>query len=78
MKTAIYIVVAYRWGNREKHSYTVAAFSKKAGAIKCAEDHTTYRGGKYGCAVEEVTLDQFDNDKDDYTKEVYRTKSKME
>ena len=74
----IYVVIAYRWGNNSDHSYTLGAFNKKDAAIKCADSHTEYRGGKYGCVVEQCLINQFDNDSDDYTKEVYRTKSMME
>ena len=74
----IYVVIAYRWGNNSDHSYTLGAFNKKDAAIKCADSHTEYRGGKYGCVVEQCIINQFDNDSDDYTKEVYRTKSMNE
>lgn len=73
----IYVVIAYRWGDRENHSYTLGVFGKKQAAITCAESHTTYRGGKYTCVVEKCLLDKFDNDEDNYTTEVYRTKSAM-
>ena len=74
----IYVVIAYRWGNNSDHSYTLGAFNKKDAAIKCADSHTEYRGGKYGCVVEQCIVNQFDNDYDNYTKEIYRTKSMME
>lgn len=74
----IYIVNAYRWGDRENHSYTLGVFDKKELAIECADSHTNYRGGKYGCAVEMCLLNEFDNDKNNYTVEVYRTKSCLE
>lgn len=74
----VYVVIAYRWGQRENHSYTLGVFNKKAQAIKCADSHTEYRGGKYGCAVESCTLNSFTNDDDDYIKEVYKTKSAMD
>ena len=74
----VYIVTAYRWGDRSNHSYNLGVFDKSQEAINCAESHTIYRGGKYGCAVDEVTLNNFDNEMDDYTKEIYRTKSIME
>ena len=73
----MYVVIAYRWGDRANHSYTLVVFKKKHAAITCAESHTTYRGGKYGCAVEKCVVDEFDNDDDDYTTEVYKTKSAM-
>lgn len=75
MKTKIYIVNAYRWGNRENHSYTLGAFTDQQKAIDCAESHTTYRGGKYSCVVEMCTLNEFSDEMDDYTTEIYSTKS---
>ena len=77
MKRQIYIVIAYRWGENSNHSYTVASFNRKHAAIKCADSHTSYRGGKYACAVEASILDDFNNDADFYIKEVYRTRSAM-
>ena len=74
MKTEIYVVIAYRWGDKEMHSYTLGAFNKKAQAIKCADSHTQYRGGKYSCVVETCVLNEFNNNSNDYITEVYRTK----
>lgn len=73
----IYIVEALRWGKRENHSYTVGVYSKKAAAIKHADKHTEYRGGKYACVVWEMDLmDKFNGDGDcNEDKEIYRTKS---
>jgi len=51
MKNKIFTVHAYRWGDRELHSYSVGVFRKKAKALKEAEDHKTHRGGKYECEV---------------------------
>ena len=70
----IYIVIAYRWGNRSDHSYTLGAFEKPEKAIECAESHHTYRGGKYQCVVEKCVLNDFDNEAEDYTTEIYITK----
>jgi hypothetical protein len=48
----IYIVTAYRWGDRECHSYIVGAFLDKKIAIDAAEKEEEYRGGnKYKCQV---------------------------
>ena len=69
----VYIVIAYRNGNRQNHSYTVACFDKKEEAIKCAELHSDYRGGKYICAVESCVLNSFNNDAEDYTEDEYKT-----
>lgn len=72
---ALYIVTAYRWGDRSNHSYVVGAFDKKAQAIKCADSHTTYRGGKYACVVDELTINSYNESATNYTKEIYATKS---
>ncbi len=74
-KKNIYIVTAQRWGKSENHSYNLGVFSEKNEAIKVAKNHTEYRGGKYACIVEECEIDNYSNDKDNYTKEVFRTKS---
>ncbi len=57
MKPTIYTVHAYRWGDRECHSYTVGVFGKKDAALKAAETEEDYRGGKYECEVLEWALD---------------------
>lgn len=75
MKTQLYIVTAYRWGHHANHSYNLGVFDNQEQAIKCAESHTAYRGGKYACAVEEVSLNQYDEDADNYTNEIFKTKS---
>lgn len=46
-----YVVTAYRWGQRNAHSYVVGAFPNLDDAKKCADAHVDYRGGKYGCEV---------------------------
>lgn len=70
----LFIVNAYKNGNREKYSYTVAVYSEKEQAIECAEIHCTYRGGKYVCVVESLFLNQFGNEENDYTTDIYETK----
>lgn len=57
MKPTIYTVHAYRWGDRERHSYTVGVFGKKHAALKAAVTEKDYRGGKYECEVLEWMLD---------------------
>ena len=57
MKPTIYTVHAYRWGDRECHSYSVGVYGKKHAALKAAETEQDYRGGKYECEVLEWTLD---------------------
>lgn len=78
MKNEVYIVTAYRWGKREDHSYTLGVFNKKHAAFKCADDHTEYRGGKYTCVVEKCLLGEFHNELEEYTTEIYRTKTGYE
>lgn len=73
----MYVVIAYRWGERGNHSYTLGIFDKKMAAIKCAESHTKYRGGKYGCVVEAFNLNEYIEDENPM-KEIHRTKSLME
>jgi len=51
MKNLIYTVHAYRYGDRELHSYSVGVYSKKHAALKCADAENKYRGGKYECEV---------------------------
>ena len=57
MKPTVYTVHAYRWGDRDNHSYTVGVYSKKHAAMKAAEAEKDWRGGKYECEVLEWTLD---------------------
>lgn len=77
MKNEIYVVVAYRWGKSDNHSYTLGVFNKKQSAINCAETHTEYIGGKYACVVEKCVVNEFDNETGNYITEVYRTRSAM-
>mgnify|MGYP000159171765 CR=1 FL=1 len=71
----VFIVVAYRWGQRELHSYTLGAFSEADLAIECAISHTKYRAGKYACTVEACTINNFDNDAEAYIEEIFKTES---
>lgn len=53
----VYTVNAYRFGNRERHSYCVGVYSKKRAALAAAVMEEDYRGGKYECEVLKWTLD---------------------
>lgn len=55
----IYLVTAYRWGNREKHSYPVSIRSSLPDALDDAEREEEWRGGKYVCEVLEWELDWY-------------------
>lgn len=46
-KTKVYIVTMYRYGDREKHSYVLGAFSTENNAREWGEKEKDYRGGKY-------------------------------
>lgn len=71
----IYIVTAYRWGDRDEHSYNVGVFNSKYKAMQAADNHCYYRGGKYACAVEKCILNHLNNKDLNYTEEIYRAKS---
>ena len=54
----IYNVTAYRWGDRESHSYVVGVFDNEETAIKEAKLETEFRGGKYECEVRSMELNE--------------------
>lgn len=54
----VYIVTAYRWGDREEHSYVVGAFDNEENSIKQAKLETEWRGGKYECEVRSMELNE--------------------
>lgn len=74
----VFVVTAQRHGNNEKHSYLVGVFNNENKAIAAAEAHANYRGGNYGCVVEKCDLNHFDNNDNNYSKEVYRALSRFE
>lgn len=74
-RTMMYVVTAYRWGDDESHSYLMGVFKKEGEAIKVANSHCNYRGGKYACVIEEVPLNHYSEDDHEHSKEVYRAKS---
>ena len=53
----VYTVHAYRFGDRDLHSYSVGVYSDKDSALDAARIETDYRGGKYDCEVLEWELD---------------------
>ena len=62
---ATYVVTAYRWGQRNAHSYVVGAYPTSDAAIAGAKAHVDYRGGKYGCEV--VRCGPWEDDHDDWS-----------
>lgn len=51
MKPTHYVVTAYRWGQRNAHSFVVGAYDDLEQAKACAAAYMDYRGGKYACEV---------------------------
>lgn len=49
--TAIYLVVAYRWGESNNHQYFVYCGEDETKAVAMATAEVGDRGGKYDCAV---------------------------
>jgi hypothetical protein len=54
----IYVVTAYRFGDRESHSYVVGAFDNEVTAITQARLERDWRGGKYECEVRSMELNE--------------------
>jgi hypothetical protein len=54
----VYLVTAYRFGNRERHSYPVSVRSSLPDALDDAEFEEEWRGGKYVCEVMEWEIDR--------------------
>lgn len=71
----VYTVHAYRFGDREKHSYIVGVYSSAEKALKEAELEECNRAGKYTCEVIEWEIDsRIDEDpgcKFNYIKPLY-------
>lgn len=53
----IFVVTMYRYGDREKHSYVLGAFSNKDMAKKWGEDEEIFRGNKYKSDITIFILD---------------------
>lgn len=47
----MFVVSAYRFGNKESHSYVVGMFNTIDRATKAASDEIEWRGGKYECEI---------------------------
>ena len=52
----VYVVHAFRWGDREKHSYIAGVYTCEQKAIERGEYERDYRGGKYECEVLKFTV----------------------
>jgi hypothetical protein len=54
----VYVVTAYRWGNREGHSYVVGTFDNEELALEKAAYEREWRGGKYTCEIRSMYLNE--------------------
>ena len=54
----IYVVTAYRFGDREGHSYVVGAFDNEEESLKHAKLEREWRGGKYQCEVRSMNINE--------------------
>lgn len=52
----VYNVIAYRYGDNEKHSYPVGVFDTITDAQDAASAEVESRGGKYDCFIYEHTV----------------------
>jgi hypothetical protein len=63
MKQLIYTVQAYKYGQRDGHSYIVGVYTRKHAALKAADAEEVYRGNKYTCEICEAELNTSIRDK---------------
>jgi len=58
----IYVITMYRFGNRNKHSYVLGAYSSKKKAIKYARIEEADRGEKYKAEILKIKINkEYDN-----------------
>lgn len=69
----IYVVEALRGGDREAHSYVLGVWDTLDPAKAAAEEHASYRGGKYVCQVHQCDLNS-EMDSDMSATLLYQTK----
>jgi hypothetical protein len=62
---SIFVVTAYRYGDTEKHSYVVGAYTTKEKAEQAKNSEESYRGGKYECGIAELVIDKMHKEWDD-------------
>lgn len=65
MNPTVHLVVAYRYGLRDDHSYVVGAYVDHTLACQAADEHVTHRGGKYACEVLECPVRSQTDEYDD-------------
>ena len=70
-----YVIIAYRWGDINNHSYLVAVCDSQFIAQRYADNETASRGGKYGCRVYKKIMNAPITEEDIL---VYKTKAQQE
>ena len=53
---AVYTVIMYRWGDRERHSYLLGVFDTEEQAIDEGERECAWRGNKYKPFIAKVEI----------------------
>lgn len=81
VKKYVYVIIAYRWGNTEGHSYLVGSCMDLPTAKKIANDENEWRGGKYECIVYRSNLLTHNANPSDMTvnnMEIYNTEDRRD
>lgn len=56
MNNKVYIVIAYRWGNKESHNYIVGIYDNVELAMSSAKNEREWRINKYICEILEYDI----------------------
>jgi len=56
MSDKLYLVISYRWGCGQDHSYPVGVYNAVPDAEKAKNAEEKNRGGKYKCRMFEMTI----------------------
>ncbi len=67
----MYIVKAYKFGNRDKHMYTCGLLKSLEDAKILAQDEEYRRGGKYSCVVDKIHIGKNNNEVRVYETEAF-------
>lgn len=73
-----YVVIAYRFGHREGHSYLVDLCAGIDQAVEVADKEATERGGKYAVVVFAKRRDTGDIDEVYEAKSPYKDKTQIQ
>lgn len=64
----MYVVIANRWNDPERHSYLVGVFDNAYSAYRAAVTEEYWRSGKYTCEVREKEVNEYDSLKENWCK----------